>query len=128
MATGAGAARTAFLIEDDEQILYLVRFILGQEGFAVREARDIPEAEAVAAAMPPPDLVVSDVMLPSGETYPLLPRLRGLPGWRNVPVLLLTARAMKRDVERGLASGADDYLAKPFKVDELRARIRRLAG
>ena len=128
MAGSTGPSLTVFLIEDDEQILYLLRFILEQDGYAVREAKDIPEALAAASGMAPPQLVITDVMMPSGESYDLLPRLRALPGWRNVPVLMLTAKAMKRDIEQGLAAGADDYLAKPFKVDELRARVRRLAG
>jgi DNA-binding response OmpR family regulator len=70
--------------------------------------------------------VTLDVMLPHTDGYEILRRIRGTPGWSAVPVILLTSRSQEKDIVRGLESGANDYLVKPFKPDELRARVRRL--
>lgn len=65
-------------------------------------------------------------MLPHADGYELLALLRSRPGWEAVPVILLTARSQEKDIVRALEAGADDYMVKPFKPDELRARVRRL--
>lgn len=121
-----GVARTALVVEDDAQIAHILRFILEREGFAIVPAATGGEAEALIDRLPPPALVTLDVMLPHTDGFSLLARIRARPGWETVPVILLTARAQERDIVRGLEGGANDYLAKPFKPEELRARIRRL--
>jgi len=119
-------AATALVVEDDEQLSYILRFILQREGFEVHRAADGRAAEKMMATLAPPAIVTLDVMLPHIDGYELLRRIRGTPGWSTVPVILLTSRAQEKDIVRGLESGANDYVVKPFKPAELRARVRRL--
>jgi two-component system alkaline phosphatase synthesis response regulator PhoP len=117
---------TALVAEDDEQLAYILRFILEREGFEVHAAPDGRTAKELIASLSPPAIVVLDVMLPHADGYELLAQLRATTGWQAVPVIMLTARSQEQDIVRGLEAGANDYMVKPFKPDELRARIRRL--
>lgn len=121
-----GARGTALVVEDDGQIAHILRFILEREGFGVQHAADGRMAEQLIDSLEPPAIVTLDVMLPHSDGYALLARIRARAGWEKVPVVLLTARSQERDIVRALDAGANDYLVKPFKPDELRARIRRL--
>jgi len=121
-----GQPRSALVVEDDDQICYILKFILEREGFVVDIARDGHAAEALIDKMQPPAIVTLDVMLPHADGFTLLKRIRAKAGWEAVPVILLTARSQEKDVVRGLEAGANDYMVKPFKADELRARVRRL--
>ena len=126
-AENAGAAkRVALVVEDDDQIGQLLRFILEREGFEVHGANDGLAAKTLIDRLPPPAVVTLDVMLPHADGYELLAHIRARPGWAQVPVLLLTARSQEKDIVRALDAGANDYLVKPFKPEELRARVRRL--
>ena len=116
----------ALIVEDDEQISYILRFILEREGYEVHLAADGRSAEALLDSLPPPAIVTLDVMLPHTDGFELLRKLRATKGWETLPVILLTARSLEKDIVRGLEAGANDYMVKPFKPDELRARIRRL--
>ncbi len=126
MAEAAGARRTALVVEDDDQIVHILRFILEREGFEVSAALDGRAAQELIATLAPPALVTLDIMLPHVDGYQLLARIRATPGWESVPVVLLTARSQEQDVVRALDAGASDYLVKPFKPEEFRARVRRL--
>ena len=125
MNTGASPA-AALVVEDDDQIAYLLRFILEREGYRVELASDGRSAMALIGSIEPPALTMLDVMLPHFDGYQLLAAIRGQEAWRDVPVLMLTAKSQEKDIVRALDSGADDYLVKPFKPEELRARIKRL--
>jgi DNA-binding response OmpR family regulator len=117
----------ALCVEDDSDLVYLLKFILNREGFDVQEAADGDIAQKwLAAAESPPALIMLDVMLPHTDGFHLLNLIRARAGWANVPVIMLTARSQERDVVRALDSGASDYIVKPFKPEELRARIKRL--
>jgi DNA-binding response OmpR family regulator len=126
MVEAAGARRTALVVEDDDQIVHILRFMLEREGFEVSTALDGRTAESLIGSLAPPALVTLDVMLPHKDGYELLARIRSTAGWESVPVVLLTARAQEKDIVRALDAGANDYLVKPFKPDEFRARVRRL--
>jgi DNA-binding response OmpR family regulator len=126
MAEAASGRRTALVVEDDDQIVHILRFILEREGFEVSAAADGRSAEALIASLSPPALVTLDIMLPHTDGFQLLARIRATAGWEKVPVVLLTARAQEKDIVRALDAGANDYLVKPFKPDEFRARVRRL--
>lgn len=126
MAESGVARRAALVVEDDDQIAQVLRFILEREGFDVQAAADGRAAEKLIDTLPPPAIVTLDVMLPHSDGYALLARIRARPGWEAVPVILLTARSQEKDIVRALDAGANDYLVKPFKPDELRARVRRL--
>ncbi|MBI4290932.1 MAG: response regulator [Betaproteobacteria bacterium] len=117
--------RVVLLVEDDPNIASLVEFRLKREGFDVVHVLDGEQAlEAFGKA--PADLVIMDVMLPYRTGYELLAELRQQPGWTDVPVIMLTSRDREEDVTHGLALGANDYLAKPFRPAELVARVQRL--
>ncbi len=125
-ATATQDHDTALIVEDDDQISYLLRFILEREGFKVELAADGRAAQSLLERMSPPALVMLDVMLPFIDGYQLLDMVRAREDWRDVPVLMLTAKSQEKDIVRALDAGAADYLVKPFKPDELRARIKRL--
>ena len=108
--------------DDDEDILGLVRFRLSRGGFDTLAARDGEEALALAAERVP-DLAVLDVSMPKHDGFEVVAQLRRNPVTRGIPVILLTARARAGDVERGLASGADDYVTKPFSPELLESRV-----
>lgn len=110
------------LADDNGDMRDYVRRLLEERGFAVTTARDGEEAIALATAEPP-DLVLSDVMMPKCDGFEVLQRLRSQPATRDVPVILLSARAGEEARIGGLEGGADDYLVKPFGARELVARI-----
>ena len=121
-----GQTASALVVEDDAQIAHILRFILEREGFEIHSAPDGRTALQLIATLAPPAIVLLDVMLPHVDGYELLARLRATAGWQAVPVILLTARSQEQDIVRGLEGGANDYMIKPFKPEELRARVRRL--
>lgn len=124
----AGPARpVALIIEDDEQIASILQFILQREGYAVELARDGKTAQACVERLAPPAIVMLDVMLPYVDGYQLLVQMRSRRGWDELPIIILTAKAQEKDIVRALDAGASDYVVKPFKPEELRARVRRLA-
>lgn len=110
------------VIDDDPKITSLLRRALRAEGYDVRTAQDGAEGLARARERQP-DLVVLDWLMPGMDGLEVCRRLREQ---SDVPILMLTARDETADRVRGLDSGADDYLVKPFALDELLARVRAL--
>ena len=127
MSENTGAPNIALVVEDDDQIGYLLKFILEREGYAVHLATDGLVAREFVNTAPAPSLVTLDVMLPHVSGLELLAAIRAKDDWKDVPVLMLTAKAQEKDIVYALENGASDYIVKPFKPDELRARVRRLA-
>jgi len=113
------------VVEDETALVTLLRYNLEREGFEVIEARDGEEALLLAKERRP-DLVLLDWMLPLVSGIEVCRQLRRLPETRAVPVVMLTARGEEADKVRGLDSGADDYITKPFSPGELVARLRAL--
>ena len=111
------------LVEDDESLVELIRYNLGVEGFEVVSTPDGEEA-LVLADEERPDVVILDWMIESVSGIEVCRRLRRASATANLPILMLTARAEEADRIRGLETGADDYLTKPFSPRELVARIR----
>ena len=111
---------TVVAADDDPQLLRLVTRNLQMEGYDVISVSDGQQAlEQVEAHMP--DLVLLDLMMPKLDGFTVLQRVRE---FSSLPVIILTARGADQDKIRGLDLGADDYLTKPFSVDELLARVR----
>ncbi|PWH13986.1 MAG: DNA-binding response regulator [Anaerolineae bacterium] len=110
------------VIEDDEQILKFLKRGLAYEGYEVDTATDGPSGLAIARDHPP-NVVVLDLMLPGMDGLEVCRRLRA---GGSVPILILTAKDTVTDRIQGLDMGADDYMVKPFELDELLARIRAL--
>ena len=111
--------------DDDEDILLLVTARLRREGHEIVQARDGREALA-AAREHRPAVAVLDVGMPGLDGLDVLEQIRADPELRTVRVLLLTAKAQEQDVRRGLASGADAYMKKPFSPAELAATVAEL--
>jgi two-component system, OmpR family, phosphate regulon response regulator PhoB len=111
------------VVEDESALVTLLRYNLEREGFRVAEARDGEEA-LLAAREQKPDLVLLDWMLPLLSGLEVCRQMRRMPETRGVPIIMLTARGEEGDKLRGLDSGADDYVTKPFSPSELVARIR----
>ena len=111
------------VVEDDRKVAGFIEQGLREEGYAVDVAPDGAEATMLAHVYEY-DLLVLDVMLPKKTGLQVAAELRR--EGRKTPILMLTARDATEDVVRGLDAGADDYLTKPFKFDELLARVRAL--
>ena len=116
------SAKSILVIEDERPIREMIAFGLRRAGFEVREAEDCRGARALLADRRP-DLVLADWMLPDMSGLELTRQLKRDRETRELPVILLTARAEEADKVAGLEGGADDYLTKPFSPRELVARI-----
>ncbi len=110
------------VIDDDPVIVELLRVNFEIEGFEVVGAGDGPEGLARAASEQP-DLILSDIMMPRMDGMEVLARLRKDPATRDIPVILLSAKAQSAEVEQGMEAGADDYVTKPFDPLELIDRV-----
>jgi DNA-binding response OmpR family regulator len=121
------APKRILVVDDEADVRELVVYRLRRSGYDVVEASHGEEALRLALAEAP-DLVVADVMMPRVDGYELTRRLRADEATRNIPVILLTAKAQEADVSQGFNAGADDYLKKPFNPDELVARVRAVLG
>ena len=113
------------LVEDDVHLVELISYNLEKEGFDVLHTPDGEEA-VVLAQEEKPDLVILDWMIANLSGIEVCRQLRRLPATANLPIVMLTARAEEADRIRGLETGADDYVTKPFSPRELVARVRAL--
>src|SRR6187431_2851306 len=113
------------IVEDEEPLTMLLRYNLEAEGYEVETAARGDEADTKLKEAAP-DLIVLDWMLPGLSGIELCRRLRARPETRQLPIIMLTARGEESEKVRGLATGADDYIVKPFSVPELLARVRAL--
>ena len=111
------------VVEDEDALATLLKYNLDKEGHRVVVAADGEEALMVIDERQP-DLVVLDWMLPKVSGIEVCRRLRAKPETKNIPVIMLTARGEESDRVRGLDTGADDYIVKPFSMSELAARVR----
>ena len=118
-------AKTILAVDDERHIVRLVQVNLERAGYNVVTALDGREAlEKIAEARP--DLVVMDVMMPYMDGFSVLEHLRKDPTTRDLPVIMLTAKAMDSDIFKGYQLGSDCYLTKPFNPGELLNFIRRI--
>jgi len=119
---------TVLLVEDDPGVAALLRRSLGFEGYRVHHVETGPAAVEAVQEMGP-DLMVLDIMIPGIDGIEVSRRIREaerLSGQNPIPILMLTARDTVADRVKGLDSGADDYLVKPFALDEFLARVRAI--
>ncbi|HIU02109.1 MAG TPA: response regulator transcription factor [Candidatus Onthocola gallistercoris] len=112
-----------YCVEDDENIRELVIYTLKTTGF---KAKGFGDGEAFMGAMKQekPELVLMDIMLPGESGMDLLKKLKDDRKWKNIPVIMLTAKSSEYDKVLGLDGGADDYITKPFGMMELISRIK----
>jgi DNA-binding response OmpR family regulator len=111
--------------DDEEDIRALVAFRLERAGYEVIIAADGEEALTLATTRLP-DLVVLDMMMPKATGLEVTRSLRGQDETKDIPVILLTARAQEADVARGFEAGVDDYVKKPFSPQDLQLRVQAL--
>lgn len=111
------------VVEDEAPIREMLGYALMKEGYIFREAADVEQARPLLASEKP-DLVLLDWMLPGMNGADYARRIRNNPDTRDIPIIMLTARGEEADKIRGLDTGADDYVTKPFSTKELLARIR----
>ena len=123
--TGNLAKPVILVVEDEAPLLTLLRYNLEKQGFRVEEATDGQEA-LLRVAEAKPDLILLDWMLPALSGLEVCRQIRRRPATRDVPIIMVTARTEDQDAVRALDIGADDYIAKPFAMDALLARIRAL--
>ena len=120
-----GTSPRILIVEDEEALTLLLRYNLEAAGYDVDTVARGDEAD-VRFKEHPPDLVILDWMLPGLSGIELCRRLRARPDTRQLPVIMLTARGEESERVRGLSTGADDYIVKPFSVPELLARVSAL--
>jgi len=114
------------LIADDEpSIVAAVEFLLQRNGYDVCVARDGEEALRLIETSHP-DLVLLDVMMPRKSGYEVCMRMRERADWRDIKIIMLSARGRDAEVSRGMSAGADVYVIKPFSTRELMAKIKDL--
>ncbi len=111
------------IVEDEEALVTLLQYNFEKENYRVSLARDGPEALLLIDEMLP-DLIILDWMLPEISGLELCRQLRSRTKTRNLPIIMLTARGEEADRIRGLDTGADDYITKPFSMTELLSRVR----
>jgi two-component system, OmpR family, phosphate regulon response regulator PhoB len=120
-----GTSPRILIVEDEEALTLLLRYNLEAAGYDVDTVARGDEAD-VRLKERPPDLVILDWMLPGLSGIELCRRLRARPDTRQLPIIMLTARGEESERVRGLSTGADDYIVKPFSVPELLARVSAL--
>ncbi len=116
-------AKKILIVEDEEDLVRLVSYNLKREGYKVLEAYDGTDVQRTVRAGKP-DLVLLDLMLPGVSGLELCRRLKADSSTKSIPIIMLTAKGEELDKVLGLELGADDYITKPFGVNELMARIR----
>ena len=117
-------SKTILIIEDNEQNLYLTRFLLEKHGFTVIEARDGLQGIRLASQYLP-DAILLDIQLPELDGYAVATQLRKDSNLRQTPIIAVTSYAMVGDREKALASGATDYIEKPINPDTFVDQVRK---
>ena len=123
--SGGGTKPLVLVVEDEAALVTMLRYNLEKQGFRVDEAVDGQEA-LTRIAESQPDIVLLDWMLPVMSGIEVCRQIRRRPQTRDLPVIMVTARTEDQDSVRGLNTGADDYITKPFNMEALLARMRAL--
>jgi len=117
---------TILVIEDDDNVAQLLGHLLRRAGLVPVLLADGRAAEEHVSTQPPAAAVVLDVMLPYRDGFMVAASIRANPRWRTVPIVMLTAKSLEADVERGRALGVSDYVVKPFHPSAFVDRIKSL--
>jgi DNA-binding response OmpR family regulator len=120
--------KTILVIDDMNQIRTILRFSLEKRGYNVLVANSGQRGLDIASGKTPPDLIILDVMMPKMDGYEVIRRLRESDSTRSIPIIFLTAKAQKKDVLKGMESGADDYAVKPFNFEDINNKVEKLLG
>jgi len=123
----AAAKKRILVVDDDPAIAQMLERYLGQD-YDVAVAADGPTAVAIACRTPPPNLILLDIMMPGMDGLDVANRLKSLPELKRVPIMFLTAKDGPMDVIKGIQAGARSYITKPFKLEELKAKVDKALG
>ncbi len=121
------AKKRVMVVDDDPDALALMEKILTDDGFELIKVSNATEVGLKAAQMSP-DLIVLDFLMPEVNGFEVTKALRGDEMTRSMPIMAVTCLTKEQDIERIFACGADEYLAKPFKVDQLLEKVHELIG
>lgn len=122
----SGKPTALLLVEDDALTSSLLDYLFTRQGYHVQVSHDGREAAERIQGDLAPDLVVMDLMLPYVDGFELLQMMRQSPAWAEVPVLVLSGKSQEEDIVRAFRLGASDFVAKPFRTNELMVRVGRL--
>ncbi|MDI6703758.1 MAG: response regulator [bacterium] len=112
------------IVEDEEDVITILKEVLETKGYEVITIQDSHQAfDKIVSSLP--DIILLDVMMPGISGYEICKRLKGDKITKDIPVVMLSARAQKDDVKKGFWSGADEYVTKPFDVFQLIDRLDR---
>lgn len=117
-------SETILIVEDSKTLRTILGFQLKKAGYVVQEADNGVQGLALASAQPPPDLIISDVMMPEMDGLELCRRVRLLPGMGGIPFILLTTRQEEHHRREGMEAGATDYMLKPYDAHRLLETLR----
>ena len=123
-----GEALNVVVVEDDPHLANFTCTLLSLSGFAVRQAGNREQVVSEIRRPPRPDLILLDVVLPDADGFDILLRVRQHPVLKDVPVIMLTGKATREAVLKGIAAGADGYLTKPFEPHALLRAVRTVLG
>ena len=113
------------VVDDDEHISYLLKFLLSRENYIVTVANDGRQALHEVDTLDPPDLVILDLLMPYVDGLQVIKHIRSKAEWNNVQIIVLSNNSQEKDIVQAFDCGANDFIAKPFKPEELTARLRR---
>ncbi len=117
-------AHSVLVVDDEPHILHSLEFLMKRENYDVRVASD-GEAALQAIGERCPDLVLLDVMMPKRDGYSVCQTIRANPDWKQLRIIMLTAKGRDIEREKGLALGADDYITKPFSTRDLLELVKQ---
>ncbi len=119
--------KKVLIVDDEENIVISLEFLLTSSGYEAISARNGKEAYELLERHNP-DLILLDIMLPDCTGFEICQHVRGNPKFEKIKIILLTARGMEKDIEKGIAIGADAYVVKPFSTKDLVKKINELLG
>lgn len=118
--------KTILIVEDDLIVAKLLKHTLTRRGFTVDIVENGQEAIETLESSDPPNLILLDIILPYFDGFEVLKKIRARKDWKKVPTIMLTSKTQELSVVRAFDYGADDYVTKPFQIEELMVRINRL--
>lgn len=118
-----GVVKSILVVEDEPNIVLSLQFLMKKAGFEVRVANDGEEALSLVQERAP-DLILLDVMIPKRDGFDVCQTIRANPDWKDVYIILLTAKGREVDREKGIALGANDYVTKPFSTRDLTEKVK----
>ncbi len=120
-------AKTVLLVDDEPNIVLSLEFLMKRAGYEVRVASD-GDAAMDSIKNNPPDLILLDINMAKRDGFEVCQLIRTNPAWRDIRVIMLTAKGRDVEREKGLAMGADDYITKPFSTQEVVDKVRAMVG